>query len=109
MAVEQPIEDWSALPWRKLEQQVYRLQRRIYRAAQRGDVKVVHSLQRLLLKSWSARCLAVRRVTQDNHGKKTAGIDGVKSVSAKVRPLFVERLREPATIKARPRIDSSER
>jgi RNA-directed DNA polymerase len=102
MAAEQPIEDWSTLPWRKLEHQVYRLQKRIYRAAQRGDVKVVHNLQRLVMKSWSARCLAVRRVTQDNQGKKTAGIDGIKSVSAKYRPFFVERLREPATIKAFP-------
>jgi hypothetical protein len=53
---ESPLEDWASLPWRKREQRVYRLQRRIYRAAQCGNVTVVHSLQRLLLKSWSARC-----------------------------------------------------
>jgi RNA-directed DNA polymerase len=69
---EPPLEDWATVPWRKLEQQVYRLQRRIYRAAQSGNVEVVHSLQRLLMKSWSARCLAVRRVTQENRGKRTA-------------------------------------
>ena len=62
---EPPLEDWATVPWRKLEQQVYRLQLRIYRAAQSGNVEVVHSLQRLLMKSWSARCLAVRRVTQE--------------------------------------------
>ena len=32
------------------------------------------------MRSRSARLLAVRRVTQDNQGKKTAGIDGIKSV-----------------------------
>jgi RNA-directed DNA polymerase len=34
-----------------------------------------------LLKSWSAKCLAVRKITQDNIGKKTAGVDGIKSLS----------------------------
>jgi RNA-directed DNA polymerase len=99
---ETSLEDWTQLPWRKLEQRVYRLQRRIYRAAQCGNVRTVHSLQRLLLKSWSARCLAVRRVTQDNRGKRTAGIDGIKSVSAARRPLFVTLLRAPERIQARP-------
>jgi RNA-directed DNA polymerase len=99
---EMSLEDWTQLPWRKLEHHVYRLQRRIYRAAQCGKVQTVHSLQRLLLKSGAARCLAVRRVTQDNRGKRTAGIDGVKSVAATHRPLYVRLLRHPECIQARP-------
>ncbi|WP_285749127.1 reverse transcriptase N-terminal domain-containing protein [Lentzea sp. NBRC 105346] len=75
------IGGWSSIPWRKLETAVYRLQKRIFRASCRGDVAVVRSVQRLLMKSEAARCLAVRRVTQDNQGKHTAGIDGVASVS----------------------------
>src|ERR1700737_4973465 len=71
---------WNKLPWRKLEQHVYRIQKRIYRASQRGETRKVEKLQKLLLKSKSARLLAVRRVTQENQGKKTAGVDGVKSV-----------------------------
>ncbi|MFB2875551.1 group II intron reverse transcriptase/maturase [Floridanema aerugineum] len=77
--------EWSKLTWRKLERRVFKLQKRIYRASQRGDVKTVHRLQRLLMKSWSAKCLAVRRVTQDNQGKKTAGVDGRKNLSPKAR------------------------
>jgi RNA-directed DNA polymerase len=73
--------EWKNLPWRKLEQQVFKLQKRIYQASRRGDRKTVHRLQRLLMNSWSARCLAVRRVTQDNQGKHTAGVDGVKSLT----------------------------
>jgi len=73
-------ESWHKLPWRKFEQQVYRIQKRIFRAEQRGNVRAVHKLQKLLMKSRSARLIAVRRVTQENQGKKTAGIDGVKSV-----------------------------
>lgn len=72
--------EWSALPWKKIQVKVFKLQRRIYRASQQGNVKLVHRLQRLLLKSWYGRLLAVRRVTQDNQGKKTAGIDGIKNL-----------------------------
>ena len=46
-----PIEDWAHLPWRKLERVVYRLQTRIFRASERGNVQVVRSLQRLWMKS----------------------------------------------------------
>lgn len=83
-------EDWSLLPWRKLERHVYRLQKRIYRAAERGNVQAVHRLQQLLLRSRSARLLAVRRVTQDNQGKKTAGIDGVKSLTPPERLVLAD-------------------
>lgn len=73
--------EWDQTPWRKLERSVFKLQTRIYRASCRGDVKAVHRLQRLLVKSKSAALLAVRRVTQDNQGKKTAGIDGLASLT----------------------------
>jgi len=74
-------EAWRTLPWKKFQQHVYRIQKRIYRASQRGNTRAVHKLQKLLMKSEAARLLAVRRVTQDNRGKKTAGVDGVKSVA----------------------------
>jgi RNA-directed DNA polymerase len=78
-------ESWNTLPWRKLEQHVYRIQKRIFKAKQQGNTQAVHKLQKLLLKSRAARLLAVRRVTQDNQGKKTAGVDGVKSVPSAQR------------------------
>jgi RNA-directed DNA polymerase len=96
------IEDWTQTPWQKLERHVYRLQKRIYRAQSRGNDKAVHSLQRLLMKSQAARTVAVRRVTQDNRGKKTAGVDGIKSVGPMVRLLMVERLRHQSAIRAQP-------
>src|ERR1700738_2934675 len=83
---------WNKLPWRKLEQHVYGIQKRIYRASQRGETRKVEKLQKLLVKSEAARLLAVRRVTQDNQGKKTAGVDGVKSVPPKERFLMVKEL-----------------
>src|SRR4030088_704447 len=85
-----PSEEWAGLPWRKLEQNQYRLQKRIFKASERGDLKTAHKVQKLLMKSRSARLLAVRRVTQDNQGKKTAGIDGIKSVQPNGRLAMVE-------------------
>jgi RNA-directed DNA polymerase len=76
---------WQGIPWKKVHRHVFRLQKRIYRATQRGDVRTVHKLQKLLVKSWYARLLAVRRITQDNQGKHTAGIDGAKSLTAPQR------------------------
>jgi RNA-directed DNA polymerase len=95
--VETRTEDWNTLPWKDIQQNVFRLQRRIYQAARRNDAKRVHDLQRLLLRSWSARCLAVRRVTQDNRGKRTPGIDGVASLTPHQRMRMVGDLRNLAT------------
>ncbi|NEP03316.1 MAG: group II intron reverse transcriptase/maturase [Symploca sp. SIO2E9] len=92
--------EWAGVNWRKLGKRLFKLQKRIYRAAlraasltQRGDVKAVRRLQKTLMKSWSAKMIAVRRVTQDNKGKKTAGVDGVKSLTPKQRLELVENLR----------------
>lgn len=60
--------EWHSINWRKLERRVYKLQKRIYQASQRGDVKALRRLQKTLMNSWSARALSVRRVTQDNTG-----------------------------------------
>ncbi len=85
--------EWKHLNWAKLERRVYKLQKRIYKASVRGDVKAVRSLQKTLMKSWSGKCLAVRKVTQDNQGKKTAGVDGVKLLTPKQRVALVANLK----------------
>ena len=92
MNTVQPMYEWSDIPWRKLEKNVYKLQKRIYKASRRGDVQLVRRLQKLLIKSQAAKCLAVRRVTQDNQGKKTAGVDGVKSLTPKQRLILVNKI-----------------
>ena len=83
---------WNQIPWRKLEVSVFKLERRIYKASQAGDVRRVHRLQKLLLKSRAAKYLAVRRVTQDDQGKNTAGIDGVKALSPRQRLALADTL-----------------
>ena len=68
------------IDWRRVEKNVFKLQRFIYKASSRGEIRKMRKYQRLLRKSYYARLLAVRRVTQDNQGKKTAGVDGIKNL-----------------------------
>jgi RNA-directed DNA polymerase len=86
------ITSWQGLPWPQVEAKVHALQRRIYRAEQQGQRRKVKSLQRLLLRSTAAKRLAVRRVTQDNQGKKTPGVDGVATLEPEERCLLVQDL-----------------
>jgi len=87
-----PMYKWKASRWPKVEQQVFKLQKRIYRAAQRGNHRQVRRLRKLLLRSRAAKCLAVRKVTQDNRGKKAPGVDGVTILTPEARLDLAEQL-----------------
>jgi RNA-directed DNA polymerase len=78
-------ESWKTLPWKKFQKNLFRLQKRVYKAIQVGDKRKAMSLQRLILKSTAARMLAIRQVTQLNAGKRTAGIDGKASLNHEER------------------------
>ncbi|MGB7085663.1 MAG: group II intron reverse transcriptase/maturase [Phormidesmis sp.] len=88
----QPRYEWKTLPWRQIERRVFKLQRRIYRAEARNDRRTVRRLQRLMMRSRDARLLAVRRVTQDNRGKRTAGIDGKAKLNADERMQLAQQM-----------------
>jgi RNA-directed DNA polymerase len=81
--------EWNRINWQKLEVAVYKLQKRIFQASLRGDTKAVRRLQKTLMRSWSGKALSIRKVTQDNQGKKTAGVDGIKSLTPKARLTLV--------------------
>ncbi len=87
-----PMDRWETLPWQQLQRSVFKLQKRIYRAACRDDVQTVRRLQRLLVKSRAARLLAVRRIAQENQGKRSAGVDGVKSLTPPQRLALAQTL-----------------
>ena len=76
---------WKNLNWKKSQKNLFRLQKRVFQAVQVGDKRKARSLQKLILKSKSARLLAIRQVTQLNAGKKTAGIDGKASLNFEER------------------------
>ena len=67
---------WDAVDWRAAEENVRRLRQRIFTASQAGDLRRVRNLQKLMLRSRSAALVSVRRVTEVNAGRKTAGVDG---------------------------------
>jgi len=91
---------WKAINWAKIQRYVFKLQKRIYQAAKSGQDAKVRRLQRLLVKSYYARLLAVRKVTQDNQGKKTAGVDGMIAISPEQRLNLTEEIK--GTLKAKP-------
>jgi retron-type reverse transcriptase len=78
-------ESWKTLPWRRFRRNLFRLQVRVWKAIRAGDTARARRLQKLILRSRSARLLAIRQVTQLNQGKKTAGVDGKASLSYKER------------------------
>jgi RNA-directed DNA polymerase len=84
--------EWQDIVWRKAEKIVFNLQKRIYKATKAGQLKKAKALQKLLLRSSCSIVLNVRKVTQDNSGRKTAGIDGIKSLTPKQRKDLVQEL-----------------
>ena len=84
---------WEEINWKAVEFQVFKLQKRIYRASLQGDKKLVHKLQRMMLSSYYGKLLATRKVTQENKGKKTAGVDGVKALKPKERLKLAKNLK----------------
>ena len=68
---------WNSIKWPLVEERVFRYQRRIYRASQEGNLNVIRNLQQRLITSLDSKLLAVRRVTTENKGRNTAGVDNI--------------------------------
>jgi RNA-directed DNA polymerase len=73
--LKRQLEDWSQINWRKVNKLVKNLRQRIFRARKLGNFKILRSLQKLMQRSYANLLLSVRRITQTNKGKATAGID----------------------------------
>lgn len=67
---------WNKIKWGDSYNNVRRLQRRIFKASQNGDIKTVKQLQQRIIRSSHAKLIAVHQVTTLNKGKKTPGVDG---------------------------------
>ena len=72
---EQPDGSWKSINWAKANRVVNNLSRRIFTAKKQGKFRTLRNLQRLLIKAYSNKLLAVRRVSQTNIGHKTPGVD----------------------------------
>lgn len=84
--------DWHAIDWRRINQNVRRLQVRIAKATQEGRWNKARAPQRLLTHSFSGKALAVRRVTE-NQGKRTPGVDGATWTTPATKATAVGALR----------------
>lgn len=90
-AMEQELE-WHAIDWKVILKRVRNLRQRIFRATQRGQWNQVRSLMKLMLRSYSNLLQSVKKVTQENKGKKTAGIDRQKVLTPKARVKLVREM-----------------
>jgi RNA-directed DNA polymerase len=86
--------DWQAIDWRWVENNVRRLRQRIFTASQAGDLARVRNLQKLMLRSRSNALLSVRRVTERNAGRLTAGVDGEVVLTPQAKAELVERIEQ---------------
>ena len=73
---EDEVLDWDRVDWGQAEDDVRRLRQRIFTASKAGDLKRVRNLQKLMIRARANALLSVRRVTEINAGRRTAGVDG---------------------------------
>ena len=84
--------DWRSIDWAQAEDDVRRLRQRIFTASRDGDLRKVRSLQKLMLRSRANALLSVRRVTEVNAGRKTAGVDGLVVVTSSGKAAMADRV-----------------
>ncbi|NQE38555.1 group II intron reverse transcriptase/maturase [Microcoleus asticus] len=96
------LQSWTDIDWKLALKRVRNLRQRIYRAAQKNQWNMVRSLMKLMLRSYSNLLLSVRRVTQENQGKQTAGIDGQTALTNDERVKLVTQMKEHSLWKVRP-------
>jgi len=93
---------WSSIDWRRVTQRVKNLRQRIYRATQMQQWNLVRNLTKLLLRSNANLLLSVKRVTQENRGKDTAGIDGKTATTVRTRMQLAKQISQYSLWKASP-------
>jgi RNA-directed DNA polymerase len=87
--------DWRQIDWRQAERNVRRLRQRIFTASKAGDLQKVRRLQALMLRSRSNALVSVRRVTERNAGRLTAGVDGEVVLTPRAKAELVSRIQHP--------------
>ncbi len=96
------LKDWSQIDWKLVTKNVKNLRKRIYRATQNGQWNKVRSLTKLMLRSFDNLILSVRKVTQLNQGKRTAGVDKEVAHTPEQRVKLVREMKEFTLWKVKP-------
>lgn len=85
---------WHQIDWCQAEENVRRLRQRIFTASKAGDLSRVRRLQKLMLRSRSNTLVSVRRVTERNAGRLTAGVDGEVVLTPKAKTELAWRVQD---------------
>src|SRR6516225_9163754 len=93
---EDDAERWRQIDWRRVEVDVRRLRQRIFTASKAGDLQRVRRLQRLMLRSRANTLVSVRRVTERNAGRLTAGVDGEVVLTPEAKMQLADRIQHGA-------------
>lgn len=72
---------WNNIEWKSKEVWLIQLQLKIFELSRKEDISSVFVLQKQLVNHENAKLLAIRKITQDNLGKRTAGVDGISKLS----------------------------
>jgi len=100
--LEEQMIDWNAINWQEVHRIVKNLRYRIFKATEERNWKKVRSLQKLMLRSKANVLLSVRRATQENAGKFTAGVDKVVVKTSEARGKLVSELLKDSSWKVKP-------
>lgn len=84
---------WKDVDWKLVQKRLSRQQRRVYKASMERNKDKVHALQRRIISSLDAKLIAVRRITTENKGRNTAGVDHVKTISNENKMKLVSNLK----------------
>jgi len=102
IGAQEQLEEWTAIDWQTAQKRVRNLRQRIFRATQNGQWNQVRSLTKLMLRSFSNLLLSVRKVTQENRGKATPGVDRQIVATPKSRVKLVLEMSNHQTWRAKP-------
>ncbi|HEY8935686.1 MAG TPA: group II intron reverse transcriptase/maturase [Cyclobacteriaceae bacterium] len=100
--LEEQTINWNAINWQEVYRIVKNLRYRIFKATEERNWKKVRSLQKLMLRSKANVLLSVRRATQENAGKFTAGVDKVVVKTSDARGKLVSELLTDSSWKVKP-------
>lgn len=102
IGAERQLQDWADIDWTLVEERVRNLRQRIFRATENGQWNLVRSLMKLMLRSHSNLLHSVRKVTQENKGRKTPGVDSQRVLTPKARTKLVQDMSKTEAWKVRP-------
>ncbi len=88
--------DWRQVDWRRVEDDVRRLRQRIFTASKAGALRKVRNLQKSMMRSRANTLYSVRRVTERNAGRLTAGVDGEAVLTPEAKARLAERVHQQA-------------